>query len=149
MVAASAPSAGHCNPMGTALTMNSLAEMLGLSLPGCAAISAPHGEHAQMAYLTGKRIVEMVREDLRPSRILTREAFENAIVVNSARGGSTNALWHLGAIARHAGVELDMDDWDRIGHDIPLLTNVIPDDPEAFEGRAVVFDGFGRLPRAH
>ena len=126
MVAASAPSAGHCNPMGTALTMNSLAEALGMSLPGCATIPAPYGERAQMAYLTGKRIVEMVREDLRPSRVLTREAFENAIVVNSALGGSTNAPWHLRAMARHAGVELDMDDWDRIGYDIPLLVNVMP-----------------------
>ena len=101
MVAASAPSAGHCNPMGTAFTMNSLAEVLGLSLPYCATIPAPHGARAQMAYETGKRIVEMVREDLKPSKILTRAAFENAIVVNSALGGSTNSPWHLNAIARH------------------------------------------------
>lgn len=126
MVAASAPSAGHCNPMGTALTMNSLAEVLGLSLPYCATIPAPHGARAQMAYETGKRIVEMVREDLKPSKILTRAAFENAIVVNSALGGSTNSPWHLNAIARHVGVELDNDDWDRIGYDIPLLVNVMP-----------------------
>jgi len=126
MVAASAPSAGHCNPMGTALTMNSLAEVLGLSLPYCATIPAPHGERAQMAYETGKRIVEMVREDLKPSKILTRAAFENAIVVNSALGGSTNSPYHLNAIARHVGVELDNDDWDRIGYDIPLLVNVMP-----------------------
>jgi dihydroxy-acid dehydratase len=126
MIAASAPSTGHCNPMGTALTMNSLAEVLGLSLPYCAAIPAPYGERAQMAYMTGKRIVEMVRADLRPSQILIRAAFENAIVVNSALGGSTNAPWHLKAIASHVGVDLDMDDWDRIGYDIPLLVNVMP-----------------------
>jgi dihydroxy-acid dehydratase len=126
LVASSAPSAGHCNTMGTATTMNSLAEALGMSLPGCAAIPAPHRERQQMAYLTGKRIVEMVGEDLKPSRILTRAAFENAIVVNSAIGGSTNAPIHLNAIARHIGVELDNDDWERIGYDIPLLVNLQP-----------------------
>jgi dihydroxy-acid dehydratase len=126
LVASSAPSAGHCNTMGTATTMNSLAEALGMSLPGCAAIPAPHRERQQMAYLTGKRIVEMVREDLKPSRILTRAAFENAIVVNSAIGGSTNAPIHLNAIARHIGVKLDNDDWERIGYDIPLLVNLQP-----------------------
>jgi dihydroxy-acid dehydratase len=126
LVASSAPSAGHCNTMGTASTMNSLAEALGMSLPGCAAIPAPYRERQQMAYLTGKRIVAMVHEDLRPSRIMTREAFENAIVVNSAIGGSTNAPVHLNAIARHIGVELDNDDWERIGHDIPLLVNLQP-----------------------
>jgi dihydroxy-acid dehydratase len=126
LVASSAPSAGHCNTMGTASTMNSLAEALGMSLPGCAAIPAPYRERQQMAYLTGKRIVEMVWEDLKPSDILTREAFENAIVVNSAIGGSTNAPVHLNAIARHIGVELDNDDWETIGYDVPLLVNLQP-----------------------
>lgn len=126
LVASSAPSAGHCNTMGTASTMNSLAEALGMSLPGCAAIPAPYRERQQMAYLTGKRIVEMVWEDLKPSDILTRAAFENAIVVNSAIGGSTNAPIHLNAIARHVGVELDNDDWEKLGYDIPLLVNLQP-----------------------
>src|SRR5580698_3085684 len=120
------PSAGHCNTMGTALSMNSLAEALGMSLPGCAAIPAPYAERAKMAYVTGKRIVAMVREDLTPSRILTRAAFENAIVVNSAIGGSTNCPPHITAIARHTGVELNIDDWEKIGHKIHLLTNVAP-----------------------
>ena len=115
LVASSAPSPGHCNTMGTASTMNSLAEALGMSLPGCAAIPAPHKERAQIAYLTGKRIVEMVWEDLRPSKIMTREAFENVIVVNSAIGGSTNAPIHFNAIARHIGVKLDNDDWEKVG----------------------------------
>ena len=126
LIASSAPSAGHCNTMGTALTMNSLAEALGMSLPGCAAIPAPHRDRQEMAYLTGKRCVEMVWEDLKPSQVLTRAAFENAIVVNSAIGGSTNAPIHLNAIARHVGVELDNDDWERIGYDVPLLVNVQP-----------------------
>jgi dihydroxy-acid dehydratase len=126
LVASSAPSAGHCNTMGTASTMNSLAEALGMSLPYCAAIPAPYRERGQMAYETGKRIVEMVREDLRPSKILTRAAFENAIVVNSAIGGSTNAPIHINAIARHIGVELNNDDWEKIGYDIPLLVNLQP-----------------------
>ncbi|MBS0244363.1 MAG: dihydroxy-acid dehydratase family protein, partial [Proteobacteria bacterium] len=126
LVASSAPSPGHCNTMGTASTMNSLAEALGMSLPGCAAIPAPHKDREQMAYQTGKRIVEMVWEDLKPSDILTREAFENAIVVNSAIGGSTNAPIHLNAIARHIGVELSNDDWERIGYDVPLLVNMQP-----------------------
>jgi dihydroxy-acid dehydratase len=126
MVAASVPSLGHCNTMGTATTMNSLAEALGMSLPGCAAIPAPHRARAQMAYETGRRIVEMVHENLTPSRIMTREAFENAIVVNSAIGGSTNAPPHLSAIARHMGVDLDLKDWETIGHDIPLLVNCQP-----------------------
>ncbi len=104
LIASSAPSAGHCNTMGTATTMNSLAEALGMSLPGCAAIPAPHRDRQEMAYRTGKRIVEMVCEDLKPSDVLTRAAFENAIVVNSAIGGSTNAPIHLNAIARHVGV---------------------------------------------
>jgi dihydroxy-acid dehydratase len=126
MVASSAPSPGHCNTMGTATTMNSLAEALGMSLPGCAAIPAPNKGRAQMAYETGKRIVEMVWEDLRPSKIMTRAAFENAIVVNSAIGGSTNAPIHINAIARHIAVKLDNDDWERIGYNIPLLVNLQP-----------------------
>src|SRR5664279_714972 len=126
IVASSAPSVGHCNTMGTASTMNSLAEALGMSLPGCAAIPAPYRERGQIAYETGVRAVEMVWEDLKPSDILTREAFENAIVVNSAIGGSTNAPIHLNAIARHAGVKLDIEDWETIGHKVPLLVNVQP-----------------------
>jgi dihydroxy-acid dehydratase len=126
LIASSAPSAGHCNTMGTASTMNSLAEALGMSLPGCAAIPAPHRDRQEMAYLTGKRSVEIVREDLRPSQVLTRAAFENAIAVNSAIGGSTNAPIQLNAIARHVGVELDNDDWEQIGYDVPLLVNMQP-----------------------
>jgi dihydroxy-acid dehydratase len=126
LVASSAPSPGFCNTMGTATTMNSLAEALGMMLPGCAAIPAPHKERGQIAYLTGKRIVEMVREDLKPSDIMTRAAFENAIVVCSAIGGSTNAPIHLNAIARHIGVKLDNDDWERIGHGVPLLVDMQP-----------------------
>jgi xylonate dehydratase len=126
LIASSAPSAGHCNTMGTASTMNSLAEALGMSLPGCAAIPAPHRERSEIAYETGKRIVEMVWEDLRPSKVMTREAFENVIVVNSAIGGSTNAPIHFNAIARHVGVKLDNDDWEKIGYEIPLLVNVQP-----------------------
>jgi dihydroxy-acid dehydratase len=120
------PSAGHCNTMGTALSMNSLAEALGMSLPGCATIPAPYADRGRMAYLTGLRIVEMVKEDLTPSKVLTREAFENAIVVNSAIGGSTNCPPHIIAIARHAGVELNIRDWERVGHQIHLLANVQP-----------------------
>lgn len=126
MAASSAPSAGYCNTMGTATTMNSLAEALGMSLPGCAAIPAPCRERAQIAYETGRRIVDMVRKDLKPSDILTRQAFENAIVVNSAIGGSTNAPIHINAIAQHIGVELSIEDWDRVGYDIPLLVNMQP-----------------------
>ena len=126
IVTSSAPSIGHCNTMGTASTMNALAEALGMSLPGCAAIPAPHRERGQIAYETGRRIVEMVWEDLKPSDILTRDAFENAIVVNSAIGGSTNAPIHLNAIARHIGVKLDIDDWETIGHRVPLLVNMQP-----------------------
>jgi dihydroxy-acid dehydratase len=122
---ASAPSAGHCNTMGTASTMNAVAEALGLSLPGCAAIPAPYRERGQMAYETGRRIVEMAYEDLRPSRILTREAFLNAIVTIAAIGGSTNAQPHLMAVARHAGVELSARDWVH-GYEIPLLVNMQP-----------------------
>jgi dihydroxy-acid dehydratase len=126
LVASSAPSPGHCNTMGTATTMNSLAEALGMSLPGCAAPPAPHRERAQLAYETGKRIVDMVWEDLRPSRIMTRAAFENVIVVNSAIGGSTNAPIHFNAIARHVGVALDNDDWEQVGYAVPLLVNLQP-----------------------
>jgi dihydroxy-acid dehydratase len=126
LVASSAPSPGHCNTMGTASTMNSLAEALGMSLPGCAAIPAPHKERAQIAYETGRRIVDMVWEDLRPSRIMTRQAFENVIVVNSAIGGSTNAPIHFNAIARHVGVTLDNDDWETVGYAVPLLVNLQP-----------------------
>ena len=126
LVASSAPSPGYCNTMGTATTMNSLAEALGMSLPGSAAIPAPYRERAQAAYLTGKRIVDMVKEDLKPSDILTRKAFENAIVINSAIGGSTNAPVHLNAVARHIGVGLEVDDWEKHGHDIPLLVNLQP-----------------------
>jgi dihydroxy-acid dehydratase len=126
IVTSSAPSIGHCNTMGTASTMNALAEALGMSLPGCAAIPAPHRERGQIAYATGRRIVDMVWEDLKPSDILTRDAFENAIVVNSAIGGSTNAPIHLNAIARHIGVELAIDDWQKIGHRVPLLVNMQP-----------------------
>lgn len=126
MVAASAPSTGYCNTMGTATTMNSLSEVLGMQLPGSAAIPAPYRQRQEMAWRTGKRIVEMVHEDLRPSAILTRDAFLNAIVANSAIGGSTNAPIHLAAIARHAGVELELDDWQRFGHDVPLLVNLQP-----------------------
>jgi dihydroxy-acid dehydratase len=126
IVAQSAPSIGHCNTMGTASTMNALAEALGMSLPGCAAIPAPYRERAQIAYLTGVRAVEIVREDLKPSDILTRAAFENAIVACSAIGGSTNAPIHINAIARHVGVELKIEDWEKIGYDVPLLVNMQP-----------------------
>jgi dihydroxy-acid dehydratase len=126
LVASSAPSPGHCNTMGTASTMNALAEVLGMSLPGCAAIPAPHRDRGRMAYLTGSRIVEMVHEDLKPSDVMTREAFENAIVVNSAIGGSTNAPIHIGAIARHMGVPLDIRDWQTIGHRVPLIVDLQP-----------------------
>lgn len=126
LVAASAPSTGYCNTMGTASTMNSLAEVLGMQLPGSASIPAPYRERQQIAYETGKRIVEMVHEDLKPTDIMTRDAFLNAIVVNSAIGGSTNAPIHLAAIARHLDVELSIDDWQTYGLDIPLLVNLQP-----------------------
>ncbi|MBC8130385.1 MAG: dihydroxy-acid dehydratase family protein [Rhizobiaceae bacterium] len=126
LVASSAPSTGYCNTMGTATTMNSLAEALGMQLPGSAAIPAPYRDRQEISYLTGKRIVEMVHEDLKPSDILTREAFENAIRVNSAIGGSTNAPIHLNALARHVGVELSIDDWQTYGEEIPLLVNLQP-----------------------
>jgi dihydroxy-acid dehydratase len=126
IAAASAPSAGHCNTMGTASTMNALAEALGMTLPGCAAIPAPYRERGQMAYETGVRAVEIVHENLKPSDILTREAFENAIVANSAIGGSTNAPIHINAIARHIGVKLSIEDWETVGYDVPLMVNMQP-----------------------
>lgn len=126
MVVGGTPSIGHCNTMGTASSMNAMAEALGMSLPGCAAIPAPYRERGGIAYETGRRIVAMVEEDLRPSRILTREAFENAIVCASAIGASTNCPPHINAIARHIGVALSIEDWDRVGYDIPLLVNMMP-----------------------
>jgi xylonate dehydratase len=126
IIANSAPSIGHCNTMGTASTMNAMAEALGMSLPGCAAIPAPYRERAQIAYATGMRAVEIVREDLKPSDILTRAAFDNAIATCSAIGGSTNAPIHLNAIARHIGVPLAIEDWEKVGHDVPLLVNMQP-----------------------
>lgn len=126
LVASSAPSTGYCNTMGTATTMNSLAEALGMQLPGSAAIPAPYRDRQEVAYLTGKRIVDMVFEDLKPSDILTRDAFINAIRVNSAIGGSTNAPIHLNGLARHVGVELSIDDWQTYGEDVPLLVNLQP-----------------------
>ena len=126
IAAASAPSIGHCNTMGTASTMNALAEALGMSLPGCAAIPAPYRERGQIAYETGLRAVEIVEKDLKPSDILTRKAFENAIVANSAIGGSTNAPIHINAIARHVGVKLSVEDWEKVGYDVPLLVNMQP-----------------------
>ncbi|MGB7306365.1 MAG: IlvD/Edd family dehydratase, partial [Burkholderiaceae bacterium] len=126
LVSSSAASIGHCNTMGTASTMNALAEALGMTLPGAAAIPGPYRERGQCAYVTGKRIVEMVREDLKPSDIMTREAFENVIVACSAIGGSTNAPIHINAIARHIGVDLDIGEWEAIGHHVPLLVNMQP-----------------------
>jgi dihydroxy-acid dehydratase len=126
LVASSAPSTGYCNTMGTATTMNSLTEALGMSLPGSAAIPAPYRDRQEVAYETGKRIVEMVHADRKPSDILTLSAFHNAIMVNSAIGGSTNAPIHLAAIARHVGVDLPLDDWERLGRDVPLLVNMQP-----------------------
>lgn len=145
------PSAGHCNSMGTALSMNSMAEALGMSLPGCATIPAPYAERGRMAYFTGRRIVEMVNEDLTPSKVLTREAFENAIVVNSAIGGSTNCPPHVIAIARHIGVDLDIRDWERFGHQIHLLANVQPAGEflgEAYHRAGGVGAIFGELMQA-
>lgn len=123
---ASAPSAGHCNTMGTASTMNAVAEALGMSLTGCSAIPAPYRERGQMAYDTGRRIVELAHADVRPSTILTREAFLDAIVVNAAIGGSSNAQPHIVAMARHAGVEITPEDWMEYGYDVPLLLNMQP-----------------------
>ncbi len=142
MVAASAPSVGHCNTMGTATSMNCMAEALGMSLPGCAAIPGPYRERGQMAYETGRRIVDMVREDLTPSKVLTRQAFENAIVACSAIGGSSNCVWHLIAIARHMGVPLVTEDWQTFGRDIHLLVNCQPAGEHLGEG----FHQAGGLP---
>src|SRR5690349_16465231 len=125
-VAASAPSVGHCNTMGTALSMNSMAEALGMALPGCAAIPAPYRERAQMAYETGHRAVGLVEEDLTPRKLLTRQAFENAIVVASAIAATSNVPIHVNALARHVGVDLKIEDWQRVGRDIPVLSNVAP-----------------------
>jgi dihydroxy-acid dehydratase len=151
MVLETAPSAGHCNTMGTALSMNSLAEALGMSLPGCATIPAPYAERAKMAYQTGRRIVEMVHEDLTPSRILTRAAFENAIVATSAIGGSTNCPPHITAIARHMGVPLEIGDWETVGHAIHLLVNLQPAGEylgEAFHRAGGMVAVMGELMRA-
>ncbi len=126
LVASSAPSTGYCNTMGTATTMNSLTEALGMSLPGSAAIPAPYRDRQECAWRTGRRIVEMVHADLKPSDILTHDAFLNAIAVNSAIGGSTNAPIHLSAIARHIGVDLPLATWQSHGHDVPLLVNLQP-----------------------
>ena len=126
MVAASAPSVGHCNTMGTASSMNSVAEALGMSLPGCAVIPAPYREREQVSFDTGKRIVGMVHEDLRPSKIMTRKAFENAVIVASAIGGSSHCTTHLIAIAKHMGVKFDLSNWQKLGHEIPLLANCQP-----------------------
>jgi dihydroxy-acid dehydratase len=126
LVTSSSTSVGYCNTMGTATTMNSLTEALGMSLPGSAAIPAPYRERVEVAWRTGRRIVAMVHEDLKPSDILTRDAFINGIVVNSAIGGSTNAPIHLAAIARHVGVDLAIDDWQQYGHAVPLLVNLQP-----------------------
>jgi dihydroxy-acid dehydratase len=126
LVAAAAPSTGYCNTMGTASTMNSLAETLGMSLPGSAAIPAPHRDRQECTYESGRRIVEMIHADRKPSDILTRAAFINAIRVNTALGGSTNAPLHLIALARHIGVELSIDDWQTYGYEVPLLVNLQP-----------------------
>jgi len=126
MVSAAAPSIGHCNTMGTASSMNSVAEALGMSLPGCAVIPAPYREREQISFDTGKRIVRMVHEDLKPSKIMTRKAFENAVIVASAIGGSSNCTTHLIAIAKHMGVKFDLSNWQKLGHEIPLLVNCQP-----------------------
>ncbi|HDS1736370.1 MULTISPECIES: IlvD/Edd family dehydratase [Pseudomonas] len=126
MTTAASPSVGHCNTMGTALSMNALAEALGMSLPGCASIPAPYRERGQMAYATGRRICELVLQDVRPSSIMTHQAFENAIAVASALGASSNCPPHLIAIARHMGIELSLDDWQRVGESVPLLVNCMP-----------------------
>ncbi len=126
MVSAAAPSIGHCNTMGTASSMNSVAEALGMSLPGCAVIPAPYREREQISFDTGKRIVGMVHEDLKPSKIMTRKAFENAVIVASAIGGSSNCTTHLTAIAKHIGIKFDLSNWQKLGHEIPLLVNCQP-----------------------
>jgi dihydroxy-acid dehydratase len=125
-VASSAPSIGHCNTMGTASSMNALAEALGMSLPGCAAIPAPYRERAQMAYETGRRAVALVEEDLTPRKVMTKKAFENAIAVASAIAASSNVPVHINSMARHVGVELTIQDWQRVGHDVPMIVNMAP-----------------------
>jgi len=134
MAAASAPSIGHCNTMGTASSMNSIAEALGMSLTGGAIIPAPYKERESISFETGKRIVKMVHEDLTPSKIMTKEAFENAIFVASAIGASSNCPPHLTAIARHMGIDLDIENWEKLGHDIPLLVNCQPAGEHLMEG---------------
>lgn len=134
MAAASSPSVGHCNTMGTASTMNSIAEALGMSLPGCAIIPAPYPERKKISFQTGKRIVDMVREDLTPIKIMTKQAFENAVVVSSAIGGSSNATTHLVAIAKHMGIKFNLNHWQKIGHKIPLLVNCQPAGEYLMEG---------------
>ena len=134
MAAASSPSVGHCNTMGTASTMNSIAEALGMSLPGCAIIPAPYPERKKISFQTGKRIVEMVRENLTPIKIMTKQAFENAVVVSSAIGGSSNATIHLVAIAKHMGIKFNLNHWQKIGHKIPLLVNCQPAGEYLMEG---------------
>ena len=134
MTTAASPSIGHCNTMGTALSMNALAEALGMSLPGCASIPAPYRERGQMAYATGKRICELVLNDIRPSQIMTKESFHNAIVVASALGASTNCPPHLIAIARHMGIDLSLNDWQEVGENVPLIVNCMPAGKHLGEG---------------
>ena len=134
MATASSPSIGHCNTMGTASTMNSIAEALGMSLPGSAIIPAPYPERKIVSYKTGKRIVEMVNENLTPSKIMTKKAFENAVVVASAIGGSSNATTHLIAIAKQMGIKFDLSNWQKLGHKIPLLVNCQPAGEHLMEG---------------
>ena len=134
MATASSPSVGHCNTMGTASTMNSIAEALGMSLPGCAIIPAPYPERKKISYKTGQRIVNMVRENLTPSKIMTKKAFENAVVVASAIGGSSNATTHLLAIAKHMGIKFDLSNWQKLGHKIPLIVDCQPAGKYLMEG---------------
>ena len=134
MATASSPSVGHCNTMGTASTMNSIAEALGMSLPGCAIIPAPYPERKKISYQTGKRIVGMVKENLTPSKIMTKKSFENAVVVASAIGGSSNAVSHLIAIAKHMNIKFNLSDWQKLGHKIPLLVNCQPAGEYLMEG---------------
>ena len=134
MATASSPSVGHCNTMGTASTMNAIAEALGMSLPGCAIIPAPYPERKKISYKTGQRIVNMVRENLTPSKIMTKKAFENAVVVASAIGGSSNATTHLLAIAKHMGIKFDLSNWQKLGHKIPLLVDCQPAGKYLMEG---------------
>ena len=134
MATASSPSVGHCNTMGTASTMNSIAEALGMSLPGCAIIPAPYPERKKISYKTGKRIVGMVKENLTPSKIMTKKSFENAVIVASAIGGSSNATTHLIAIAKHMGVKFDLSNWQKLGHKIPLLVDCQPAGKHLMEG---------------